>query len=444
MGLATRVRSLLFISPHFPPDATAGAHRARVLAPYLEAHGWRPTVLTVDSRDYEGLLDDELGERVPAGLDVVRCRAWSPQSTRRVGLGDLGFRSFTALWRASRGIVERARPHAVYITTYPTYPALIGPWLAKRFGVPFVLDLQDPWTGAWGQTVGGGPDGEVDMKSRVSRALARRLERYVVPRASGLTGVSTTLLKELGDRYPSAAVRPRAVLPIGIDPDDMAYARAHEHPAPWLPSRDGRLHICYVGTALPLGFDVIATVFAALAQVRATEPDLAARIQFHFVGTSNEARDDAAVRVMPLATRAGVSDLVREHPPRVPFFDALRVLDRASVILLAGTTEARYTASKLHGALAAGRPILGVFHHASDVTRTLAPLASRTPSVRLLTYNETRPVVTLVEDLTTVLAQWAVAHPDDPTGIDDQDAALAPALAGRLAVILNEVVNARG
>ena len=41
------MRRLLMISPHFPPDSSAGTHRVRLLAPYLEAFGWRPTVLTV-------------------------------------------------------------------------------------------------------------------------------------------------------------------------------------------------------------------------------------------------------------------------------------------------------------------------------------------------------------------------------------------------------------
>jgi len=443
MGVGTGGRSLLVISPHFPPDATAGAHRVRVLAPYLEAHGWRPTVLTVDPRDYEGTLDEELLARVPASLEVVRCRAWSPRRTRRLGLGDLGLRALSGLWRESRARAERRRYDAVYITTYPIYPALIGPWLARRFDVPFVLDLQDPWVGAWGATVGGGRGGAVDMKSRMSRAVAARLERYVMPRASGLTGVSTALLDELVTRYPALAARPKSVLPIGIDPGDMDWARAHDHPAPWLPPRDGRLHVCYVGTALPLGQDVLAAVCAAVARVRAADPARADRIRLHFIGTSNEARTDAAPRVTALAARAGIADLVHEYPPRVPFFDALRVLDRASVILLAGTSEARYTASKLHGALAAGRPLLAVFHAASDVTRALAPLAG-TPGVRLLTYDEVRPVETLVDTIAATLTQWADAPPEAPVLHADVDDALAPALAGRLARLLNEVVDARG
>ena len=401
-------------------------------------------VLTIDPGGYEGTLDEELASRVPAGLEVVRCNPWPVSVTRRLGLGDLGLRSLSSLWRASRAMVTHARPHAVCITTYPTYPAVIGPWLKQRFGIPFVLDLQDPWVGAWGATVGGGPEGSVDAKSRMSRVLATRLERYVVPRADGLTSVSSSLLDELAARYPDLRSRPRLTLPIGSDPGDMAWARAHPRSLPWMPAADGRLHVCYAGTALPLGHEVLRTVFAATARVRAAHPALADRIRLHFVGTSNEARPGALPRVRHLAALEGVGDLVSEHAPRVPYFDALRLLDTAGVVLLAGTSEARYTASKLHAALASGRPVLAVFHAASDVSRALAPLAAREPGLRLFTYDETAPIASLVEPMADLIARW-IREPPAPVNAPDAgaDTASAPALAGRLAHLLNQVVEAR-
>ena len=70
------------ISPHFPPDSTGGTHRVRLLAPRLREHGWEPTVLTVDPRDYQGALDPALADSVPADLRVIRARAWPARVTR--------------------------------------------------------------------------------------------------------------------------------------------------------------------------------------------------------------------------------------------------------------------------------------------------------------------------------------------------------------------------
>src|ERR1700726_1109278 len=92
------MRNVLMVSPHFPPDNSAGAHRVRLLAPHLPECGWRPTVVTVDPRDYEGQLDPRLSELLPASLRVETCRAWPVSWTRRCGIGDLGLRAFTNLY----------------------------------------------------------------------------------------------------------------------------------------------------------------------------------------------------------------------------------------------------------------------------------------------------------------------------------------------------------
>ena len=83
------MRRVLMVTPHFPPDSSAAAHRVRLLAPYLPAAGWAPTIVTVDPSAYEGRLDPDLAALVPASLRVVRAPAWQAASTRRFGLGDL-------------------------------------------------------------------------------------------------------------------------------------------------------------------------------------------------------------------------------------------------------------------------------------------------------------------------------------------------------------------
>lgn len=432
-------RRLLLVSPHFPPDASAGAHRARVIAPYLERYGWRPVVLTVDPGSYEGVLDRELEAAVPGSIEVVRARAVRPAWTRRLGFGDLGLRALPALWRACRARLRSGGIDAMYVTTYPVYPALLER-LARRAGVPFVLDLQDPWVGAWGSTVGGGRDGRVDFKSRASRALAERLERRILPRVDGLTAVSRGLLDELVARYPRLAARPHAVLPIGFDPADLARARASVQVPTCAPPRDGRFHLCYVGTALPLGTDVLRAVLAAVCHLRSLAPAAVERLRLHFVGTSNEARPDAPSRVRALAEGLGVGDLVHEHPPRIPFYDALRVLDRATAILLAGTREARYTASKLHPALAVNRPLLAVVHGRSDVARMLGSLAVTTAGIALVTYDEPFAAREVTARCAAILQRWLHEPPGAPCAAA-ADTALAPALAGRLATLLDDVVD---
>ena len=49
---------------------------------------------------------------------------------------------------------------------------------------------------------------------------------------------------------------------------------------------------------------------------------------------------------------------------RLDYLDALSVLTHASGILLLGSSERHYTASKLYPALLARRPLLALFHEA--------------------------------------------------------------------------------
>ena len=111
------MRRVLFVSPHFPPDSSAGTHRVRLLAPHMAAHGWEPTVLTVDRRDYEGRPDDGLAASVPENLRVIRARAWPATVTRGLGIGDLGLRAYRGLKHTATALLACLIParRATYV-----------------------------------------------------------------------------------------------------------------------------------------------------------------------------------------------------------------------------------------------------------------------------------------------------------------------------------------
>ncbi|MBC8010669.1 MAG: hypothetical protein H7067_11305, partial [Burkholderiales bacterium] len=85
----------------------------------------------------------------------------------------------------------------------------------------------------------------------------------------------------------------------------------------------------------------------------------------HFIGTDYAPPPLARPSVLPVAAEEGVSDLVAEHPARVPYYDALHYLARADAILLVGSDDPTYSASKLFPCLLARRPLLLVAHPGS-------------------------------------------------------------------------------
>jgi glycosyltransferase involved in cell wall biosynthesis len=433
------------VSPHFPPDTTAGTHRVRLLAPHLPAYGWEPVVVTVDPDRYEGRVDPELLALVPPGVRVARSTAWSARWTRVLGIGDLGLRAFTGLYRTSAALLARERFDALFITIYPTYPALIGPRLKRRFGVPFVLDYQDPWVGAWGDTVGGGPRNRVDFKSRLTRRLASWLEPRVISAADGVTAVSTRTYTDVLKRIRNAPDLVCATIPIGGDPADFEAVRRRAAPNRWFNRDDGLLHFCYVGTLLPHGVTTLRGLLKAATFARAAHPRAFERLRLHFLGTSNQTGGSPEPSVLPHARELGLEAHVTEQPTRLLYLDALQVQLDAHVLLLMGSSEAHYTASKLYPALLARRPIVALYHRDSSVVDLLRH-RSKAPSVELVTYDGDA-----TEDDIAASAAPAFARALAPPVYNEADidmAALtefsAEHLAGRLAGVLDQVaVRAR-
>ncbi|MGH9321055.1 MAG: glycosyltransferase [Vicinamibacteria bacterium] len=387
---AVNSQRVLMVSPHFPPDNGAASHRVRLLAPHLPEFGWLPTVVTVDPRYYEGRLDPELLSLVPSGLDVVRVPAWSVERSRRFGFGDLGLRAFTSLRRECRDLAKRRRFHCFFVTIYPTYPALLGPLMKRRARLPFVLDYQDPWVGEWGRSTGPGENGLPDARSRLSRAIASRLEPIAVAAADGITSVSDATYETVLERIPRARPKVCETIPLGGEATDFAYLRSNPRPNPFFGPADGKFHLSYVGTLLPLGVPILRSVLRAVGRLKQDHRPVYDRLRLHFIGTSNQSTGPLQDRVMPEAAASGVAEIVQEVSARAAYIDALNVLTQSNAILLMGSVERHYTASKLYPALSAGRPILAVFHEDSSVVSILSR-AMRHPTARVVTYGGDGP-----------------------------------------------------
>jgi glycosyltransferase involved in cell wall biosynthesis len=439
-GNGRAIKRVLMVSPHFPPDTNAATHRVRLLAPHLRKYGWEPTIVSVDPRDYDGRLDEGLAQLVPPDLRVVRCRAWPSRWTRRVGVGDLGLRAARGLHQTCSRLLAREPFDALFITIWPPYPALLGPMLKRRFHVPFVLDYQDPWVGAWGKTAGPRPDGRPDLKSRLMRLVATRLEPWALRGVDAITAVSAGTYEEVLERNPWRRGVPCASIPLGGEQADFEAARRDNRPNVFFDAADGLCHVCYVGTLLPMGFETLRAVLRAAALLRQRQPEVYGRLRLHFFGTSNMTDPQAPPRVLPVAHELGVTECVTEHPPRVDYLHAIRVQTQATALLLMGSSERHYTASKLYPALLSRRPLLAVYHEVSSVVSILQRAASP-PTVRLVTYDDGRRAEAQVEAIAHELEELVRQPRFDADQVcwDAVAQFSAEALAGKLAGVLDQV-----
>ena len=127
-------------------------------------------------------------------------------------------------------------------------------------------------------------------------------------------------------------------------------------------------------------------------------------------------------------------------PGVLDYLDALAVLARASGILLLGSSERHYTASKLYPALLAKRPILALFHEASSVVSILQAATSE-PSVRVVTYGDGPPTDARTADVASHLRAVAAncAYHAGDVVLARLDDVSARGLARQLAAVFDRV-----
>jgi hypothetical protein len=358
--------TVVIVSPYFPPSTLAGVHRARHLAKHLPAVGWTPIVLCVDETDHEQILDPALASLVPNTVDVVKVCAINARWSRPIGVGDISIRAWFRLRAALFRLIETRNVAAVLITGSPFYPMLFAPSIKRKYGVPVILDFQDPWVSTWGASQ------PPLSKSGLAHRLAVALEPYALRAADFVTSVSETQNVEMARRYQWLDKSRMAAIPIGGDPDDFASisATTSRECADDLDPRF--INLSYVGTFLPRSASLIKVLFRAFARLRLVQPALGARIRLNFIGTSNQPVESAPMRVLPIALAEGVGDAVHEISQRLPYLRALSIVAKSDGLLLIGSDEPHYTASKIYPALLSGRPFLSLFHSASSAHRTLA------------------------------------------------------------------------
>ena len=354
------MRTVLIVSPYFPPSTVAGVHRARHLAKHLPSAGWHPIVVAVDEAFHEERLDPGLAALVPNTVEVAKVTALSARLARPLGIGDLSIRGYSKIRGKVIELVESRSVDCILITGAPYYPMLLAPLLKRVSGTPVVLDFQDPWVSTWGASQ------SAFSKFGMADRLARVLEPRVLAAAAYITSVSDNQNAEMADRHPWLDAGRMAALPIGFDADDFAALGAatgsgvQRHLAP------GGVNLSFVGTLMPRSAPTVNVMLRAFARCREEHPREMKCVRLNFVGTSNLAVGSPQPRVRPMAAELGIEEAVYECPERVPYLEALGVLARSDGILLVGSDEPHYTASKIYPGLMSGRPWCSLYHASSS------------------------------------------------------------------------------
>jgi glycosyltransferase involved in cell wall biosynthesis len=382
-------------------------HRVRQSLPYFKELGWEPVVLAVEESFVEAYSTDPLlMQTIPEDIEVHKVAAWDVKKTRRYGLGSLSMRSYFHFKKKGDELLSQRKFDLVYFSTTAFHVMALGPRWKRKFNVPFILDIQDPWRNDFYLDK---LRSERPPKFFVAYTIDKWLEARTVPHADGIIAVSQAYCDTFMQRYPSMQAEQFRVIPFGAAAYDFEVMRQYVTHVDRIVLKKDKINLVYIGRG---GHDMrtaLEIIFTSFSKGLSEQPKLFSKVHFWFIGTSYAPAGQGNKTIEPIAVQSAVADYVTEITDRIPYFDTLYLLNKADILIIPGSTDEGYTASKIFPYLLAKKHILAVFNRVSSVVKLLKDLAFNT----VVTFNNIEPLDAAVEDCYLHL-QIMLSHIDDP------------------------------
>lgn len=381
------MKNLLIIYPHWPPSNLTGVHRPRLIANFAEHFGCHPIVLTVKNQFYEEPPDWDLIKTVNPNIEVYYTNAWKVPKPRI--FGDIGIRSFIFLYKKALQIINSKQIDFIWIPIPSFYVALLGRILYEKTHVPYSIDYIDPWL----RDI----TGRKNLRAKLSNLLAKILEPLAIKKASLITGVDEKYFLPALKRTFKKTKNYTTYLafPYGFDPHDFDVAPKNIT-TPW--HNCNCKPIIYAGAFLPNSKLFYSLMFQTIAQNK----NYFNQYKFFFIGSG-------PYSIQQLATQYHVQDIIIEINQRFPYLHILSFLKQAHGILVIGSTEEHYTASKIFQALLSNRPVFAIFHLKSQ---TVKILQQANADNFLVLYNPNENISELKNKISQTLINFLNAKPE--------------------------------
>jgi hypothetical protein len=375
------LKKVLIISPYFPPFNTADMQRVRQSLPYLRENGWEPTVLTVDEKYVEAYsIDNLLLQTYPGDITIHRVPALKAAITRKLGIGSLSMRAFFTIRKRGDQLLHTEKFDLVYFSTTAFHVMALGPRWKRRFGVPFILDIQDPW---YNKFYFENALTKKSLKARLYHQLDKQLEARTIPFADGIISVSAGYRDLYLQRYPTLTYKKFRVIPFGCAVIDFPIARKNIKGSK-ITFSPAEVNAVYIGRG-GQDMEFAAGIFfdAILIGLQRHEA-LFQKLRFWFIGTSYAQAGKGAKTFEPLAREKGLESFINEVSDRLPYFETLYLLSKADMLVVPGSTDSTYTASKIFPYIYLDKPMLSVFHEKSSV----CDIIRQTSQSKVVTFND--------------------------------------------------------
>jgi len=356
---------VLIIAYHFPPQAgSSGLLRSLKYCQYLPEFGWHPAVLSPHPRAYEQ-IDEKSLNSIPKDVPVIR--SFAMDTKKHMGIGGRYFRYMALPDRWVSWVfggvptgLRAVREHKIDVL-YSTFPimsaAVIGLWMQRFTGLPWVLDLRDP------MSQDDYPHDALVRRvwAKVERACIRRVSRVI------FTAEATRLMYL--NRYPDI-LRPEMCVLISNGYDEADFGDL-QIPAPG-PVPSGRpIRLVHSGLIYPVERDP-RPMFSAVGRLKKMGRFSANKIQIVFRAPGSEDL------YRKLLAERDIADLIVLEP-HMPYRQALQECADADGLLLFQAADCdKQIPAKAYEYLRIGKPILALTTHTGDTAALLREVGGAT------------------------------------------------------------------
>jgi colanic acid biosynthesis glycosyl transferase WcaI len=293
---------LLCVYQHAPTPDAPGIYRHRRYFAELVRRGWHVDLVSTPRNYMTGAVPPayrKVAFRSETIEGIDHHWVWTPGGIHRSRNARVAnYAEFVAA--AAARAVSLPRPDVVLVSSPPLPVAGLGPFLARRFGRPWLLEVRDIWPESAASVGWLRPEGKAyRLLARFAHSVTQRAPTVIVP-TPGLE----PLVRAHGAR--EVCVLPGIVSPRRADPEQRLRTRAR------LGISKDQCVFLYLGAiGVANGLDLLLDAVASLPDdVRAhvvVAGDGSARVSF---AEAVDSRGLSRIRLLPPVDQEGVGDLL--------------------------------------------------------------------------------------------------------------------------------------
>ncbi|MDB5013294.1 MAG: hypothetical protein JWQ25_1496, partial [Daejeonella sp.] len=289
--------------------------------------------------------------------------------TSKLKLRSLALRSLWFYTKKVNSILKTNSFDLIYFSTTQFPICILGAYWKHKFNIPYIIDIQDPWHSDYYQDK---PKDQRPAKYWFSYRLNKYLEPLALKKVDGLISVSIAYINTLKIRYPEIARIPASVITFGAFAEDFRIAKKNiSLLPPAFKKKKGSIHLVYIGRGGNDMQDAVRLLFIAFKNGLIQQPKLFNKLHFHFIGTSYAPNGKGKPSVKPLATELGIEEYIEEQTDRIAYYQSINTLLAADALIVPGSNDSQYTASKIFPYILAKKPLLAIFNPVSSVSEII-------------------------------------------------------------------------